>query len=319
MSIEQILTGNSNLIDANGTDVFHNRLNYLKESSETPSQIYAKILNEVFHTDTSGALHLNDVRNVQGEIGLKTTNGSDYFGLIYIGDTTAFKKLVENDDAGILIESEDALSGSLFNDINRPDSRINILIGAKKFIEGWDSWRVTAMGLLNIGTQEGSQIIQLFGRGVRLRGKDMSLKRSTALDGQPPPNLPLLETLNIFAVRANFMSQFQVYLKREGVPTEEPVQLTLPIRHNAEHLANRLYIPTVAPYHQAAKGQCVPLGILPAAVVTHTTQMVDIIRSSSQTGVQSEHAEAAHQRQIKEASLELVDWETIHIQLLEYK
>ena len=318
-AIEQILTGNSNLIDADDTDVFDNRFNYLKEFSETPSQIYANILNELFHTDTSGALHLSDVRNAEGEIGLKTTNGSDYFGLIYIGDTAAFRKLVENDDAGIINESEDALSESLFNDINRSDSRINILIGAKKFIEGWDSWRVTAMGLLNIGRKEGSQIIQLFGRGVRLRGKDMSLKRSTALDGRPPRNLPLLETLNIFAVRANFMSQFQVYLKREGVPVKEPVQLTLPIRHNTEHLANRLYVPTVAPYHQAAEGQCVPLDILPSAVVTHSTQIVDIIRSSSQTGVQSEHAEAEHQRQIPEESLELVDWDTIHLQLLEYK
>ncbi|MDH7513479.1 MAG: hypothetical protein QHH14_11095, partial [Clostridiales bacterium] len=59
---------------------------------------------------------------------------------------------------------EDAVSGSLFNDIGRPDTTLEILIGAKKFMEGWNSWRVSAMGLLNIGRQEGSQIIQLFGR-----------------------------------------------------------------------------------------------------------------------------------------------------------
>ena len=110
-----------------------------------------------------------------------------------------------------------------------PIVSINILVGAKKFIEGWDSWRVTAMGLLNIGRQEGSQIIQLFGRGVRLRGKGMSLKRSAALDGEHPPNLPLLETLNIFAVRANFMAQFRDYLMREGIELEDPVQLEIPI------------------------------------------------------------------------------------------
>ena len=174
---------------------------------------------------------------------MKITNGSDYFGVIYIGDTPAFKKLVENDDAGILIESEDVLTESLFNDINNYASSINILIGAKKFIEGWDSWRVTAMGLLNVGQNEGSQIIQLFGRGVRLRGKDMSLKRSAALDGEHPRNLSLLETLNIFAVRANFMERFQAYLTREGVPIEEPIQLAIPIRYNTKHLANRLYVP----------------------------------------------------------------------------
>ena len=297
-TIEKILNDESGLSDESGTDVFYSRLNYLKELSETPSQMYASILSEVFHTEVSGALHLYDVRNAQGEIGLKTTSGSNYFGVIYIGDTSAFKKLVKNDDAGILIESEDVLSESLFNDINKSDSPINILIGAKKFMEGWDSWRVTAMGLLNVGTNEGSRIIQLFGRGVRLRGKDMSLKRSAALDGEHPRNLSLLETLNIFAVRANFMERFQDYLTREGVPTEEPVQLILPIRHNAEHLANRLYVPTVAPYHQAAKGQCVPLGVLPSAVVTHTTQTVDIIGSSSQRDIQRERVTAALQRQI---------------------
>ena len=167
-TIDRILCDNSGLSDENGTDVFYNRLKYLKDFSETPAKIYTDILTEIFHTDTSGALHLYDVHNAQGEIGLKTTNGSDYFGVIYIGDTSTFKKLVKNDDTGIVTESEDVFTESLFSDINRSDSRINILIGAKKFIEGWDSWRVTAMGLLNVGKNEGSQIIQLFGRGVRL-------------------------------------------------------------------------------------------------------------------------------------------------------
>ena len=165
-AIEKILSGNSGLSDDNDTDIFHTRLNYLKTFDETSAQIYTGILDEVFHTNTSGALHLQDVRNAQGEIALKTTHGRENFGLIYIGDTSAFKKLVDNDNAGIETDSEDVLAESLFNNINTFDSPINILIGAKKFIEGWDSWRVTAMGLLNIGRQEGSQIIQLFGRGV---------------------------------------------------------------------------------------------------------------------------------------------------------
>ena len=318
-TIERILCDNSGLSDENGTDVFYGRFKYLKEFSETPVQIYTSILNEVFHTDASAALHLCDVRNTQGEIGLKTTNGSNYFGVIYIGDTSAFKKLVKNDDADIVIEPEDVLTESLFNGINSPASPINILVGAKKFIEGWDSWRVTAMGLLNIGRNEGSQIIQLFGRGVRLRGKDMSLKRSAALDGEHPRNLPLLETLNIFAVRANFMERFRCYLTREGIPIEEPIQLTIPIKYNTRHLANRLYVPTVAAYHQAAKGQCVPLNVLSGAVVTHTTQTVDIIGSSSQRDIRRARVVAALQRQIPETSLELVNWEKIHLQLLEYK
>ena len=317
-TIERIVNNNSGLSD-DGTDVFHNRLNYLKDLRETPAQIYKGILNEIFHTDTSGALHLQDVRNAQGEIALKTTHGSDYFGLIYIGDTPKFKKLVENDDADIITESEDVLTESLFSNINKPDSKINILIGAKKFIEGWDSWRVTAMGLLNIGRQEGSQIIQLFGRGVRLRGKDMSLKRSAALHGKHPPHISLLETLNIFAVRANFMAQFRDYLTREGIELDDPIQLEIPIVSNNNFLERRLFVPEVSPYHETAKGQCVPLAVNIAAYVTHTTQIIDIIGSSSQQGIRSTQSTAALERTIPEESLKLIDWEKVYLQLLEYK
>ena len=321
-TIEKILNGNSGLSDENGTDVFYNRFNYLKEFNEKAAQIYAGILNEVFHTETSGGLHLYDVRNAQGEIGLKTTSGSEYFGVIYIGDTPAFKKLVENDDAGITTESEDVFTESLFSAINNLASSINILIGAKKFIEGWDSWRVTAMGLLNVGRNEGSQIIQLFGRGVRLRGKNMSLKRSAALDGEHPRNLSLLETLNIFAVRANFMTEFREYLKREGVSYEGQIEMELPITLNPEFLNSNqdLCVPKAPAYHEIAKGQCVLLKPDLASQVTHKMQIIDIIQSYSGVGIQETQARPHWQHvPIPDKSLKLINWEWIYLQLLEYK
>ena len=317
-TIEKIFDGDSGLSD-DDTDIFHNRLSYLIGLGETSAQIYNNILDEVFHTNTSGALQLRDVQNAQGEIALKTTHGREDFGLIYIGDTSKFKNLVNEDGADIDMQSEDVLTESLFSDINRPDSGINILIGAKKFIEGWDSWRVTAMGLLNIGRQEGSQIIQLFGRGVRLRGKNMSLKRSAALGGEHPPNLPLLETLNIFAVRANFMAQFRDYLMREGIELDDPIQLEIPIVSNENFLARRLYVPTALPYDENAKGQCVPLAVNINAYITHTTQIVEVIGSSSQEGIRGSRSTASLERKIKKESLDLLDWEKIHLELLEYK
>ena len=107
---------------------------------------------------------------------------------------------------------------------------MNVLIGSRKFMEGWDSFRVASMGLLNIGKGEGSQIIQLFGRGVRLWGKDRSLKRSSALPtDSTPPHIRLLETLNVFGVRANYMAQFRKYLKQEGIETDFE-EISLPVR-----------------------------------------------------------------------------------------
>ena len=180
----------------------------------------------------------------EGELGLKASGSDDYFGLIYVGDTSRFKNLVAANAPNIVVE-EDAISGSLFDGIGEPDTTIETLIGARRFIEGWNSWRVSNMGLLNIGRSEGSQIIQLFGRGVRLRGRDMSLKRTSALDGDHPSHVGLLETLNIFAVRANYMAQFRDYLEREGIATEKPEELPLFIRPNPDFLNKGLLIPQV--------------------------------------------------------------------------
>ena len=172
------------------------------------------------------------------------------------------------------------------------------------------------MGLLNIGTNEGSQIIQLFGRGVRLRGKDMSLKRSTSEDTKRPPNLPLLETLDIFAVRANFMARFREYLEHEDV---EHVPLEVPIKNYMDQIPEPLYILKAPRYDEVAKGECVKLDVDFRAKITHATQRVEIIGSSSQTGIQSGQAKAGRQRTIKSEILEWVNWEKIYLQLLEYK
>lgn len=48
----------------------------------------------------------------------------------------------------------------LFTDINRPDTPLNILIGAKKFMKGWNSWRVSndvfnQVRSVNLGTRIG--------------------------------------------------------------------------------------------------------------------------------------------------------------------
>ena len=315
LTIEKTLNGDSGIRNEKGEDVFHNRLSTLKNLGTGSEPLYRDILKEVFHTDSSGALQLRSVRNASDEIALKTALGR-VFGLIYIGDTPAFKKLVENDDTDIDMDTEDVLTESLFSYINKPDSEINILIGAKKFIEGWDSWRVSAMGLLNIGTNEGSQIIQLFGRGVRLRGKDMSLKRSTSEDVDRPANLSLLETLNIFAVRANFMARFRKYLEHEDV---EHVQLEVPIKNYMDKIPKTLYILKSPRYDEVAKGECVKLDVNRSATVSHATQSVEIIGSNSQTGIQGSQARAAHQMFIKSEFLEMVDWEKIYLHLLEYK
>lgn len=131
-------------------------------------------------------------------LGLRVTAASHkelpYFGLINIGDVADFRKYLQ-EKHGIEVR-QDVINDSLFDRISHADSPIHLLIGAKKFIEGWSSWRASSMELLRIGKGEGSQVIQLFGRGVRLKGKDQSLKRSHSLS-DAPDWLESLETLCI--------------------------------------------------------------------------------------------------------------------------
>ncbi|MDR3192515.1 MAG: hypothetical protein LBT87_05575 [Treponema sp.] len=73
------------------------------------------------------------------------------------------------------------------------------------------------------GQSEGSEIIQLFGRGVRLWGYKKMPRRTNALKNRNPglkaPDfIRYLETLNIFGVKANYMEQFKEYLNNEGLP-----------------------------------------------------------------------------------------------------
>jgi hypothetical protein len=317
-TIKKLLEGKTGLVTPDGRDVFAGKFSYLRESGFSPEAVYQDILGKVLHAPASGGLHLCDIRGGAGEIGLKASGAEDYFGLIYIGDTGAFKKLVEQDASGITLE-EDAITGSLFEGIGRPDTSIDVLIGAKKFMEGWNSWRVSNMGLLNIGRQEGSQIIQLFGRGVRLRGKGFSLKRSSALDGAHPGHVSLLETLNIFAVRANYMSQFREYLEKEGVETEAALELPLFVWANQEFLSKGLVVPRVPEDRDFAAEAALVLEPDPAVQVRVDMALRVEAMESGAAGITTVAGRAGHERPIPEESLQLVDWERAYLDLLEYK
>ena len=316
--IQKLIKGKSGLVTQDGVDVFAGRFEFLRESGLDARTIYLDILLQIFQTSTSGGLHLCDIRGGAGELGLKAVGADNYFGLIYIGDTAEFKKLVENDEAGITME-EDVISGSLFDNINRPDSSVNILVGAKKFMEGWNSWRVSNMGLLNIGKKEGSQIIQLFGRGVRLRGRDYSLKRSAALDGKHPPRLRLLETLNIFAVRANYMAQFRDYLEREGVETEETIDLPLFAWANEQFLKRGLVVPRPEKGRDFVKETDLMLEPDPAVRVHVDMAVKAQSMESSMQGLHTAAVSAGAGTTIPPESRALIDWTQVYLDLLAYK
>lgn len=239
-NIEKILKGNSMLKDENNQDIFISRFEYIREKGFDSKELYDDLCEKIF--GGKGKLTIYEIKNAEGEFGLKVGE-NPYFGVINIGDTSGFKKQLrgegkkknenENQNGKEISIQEDVISTSLFDKIKEDNSTINILIGSKKFIEGWDTWRVSSMGLLNIGKGQGPQIIQLFGRGVRLKGKGMSLKRSGNKNA-----IKFLETLNIYGIKADYLTKFLEAIRKEEVEFET---IEIPVKPQYEEKWNDLY------------------------------------------------------------------------------
>jgi hypothetical protein len=318
--IAQILNGRSGLKAPDGKDLFKGLFGYLKDlfgysrnSHQKAKAIYDDIVRRVFHAAPGETLRAVELK-AAGEIGLRAGAGNPYFGVINIGDMAGLMKLLE--DQGIPCEEEN-ISGSLFDRINDPDSTVNILIGSRKFMEGWDSFRVASMGLMNIGKGEGAQIIQLFGRGVRLWGKNRSLKRSKASEPNgAPPYIGLLETLNVFGIRANYMAQFRKYLKQEDVPEFEEV--IIPVRVQEEFLKHNLQVlrlPDDGPFEEREgvvlgldKDIQVTLDLRPKLEMAKSGRIEEAVKTSGEN-----KAEAL------KGLISLLNWERIYFDLLQFR
>lgn len=227
--IEQVL--NQGLVTAAGTDLFARRFGYLNTCGLTPIEIFNETLTTLFNAPGGGTLYIENLKGATGEVALRVGAENDPFGVINVGDDAKLLKLCEENG---LATGDREFSGSLFHEINEPRSTVNLLIGSKKFTEGWSSWRVSTMGLMNVGKGEGAQIIQLFGRGVRLKGYRLSLKRSAKTDlpesVERPKHVGILETLGIFGIHADYMAQFRDFLEEEGLPTnDDRIEFLLPV------------------------------------------------------------------------------------------
>ena len=234
--INALINEDTGLTDSAGNELFYqdfNGINTIFGTSISAEMVYEDIMRCIFNSDSvpdQPRLHIVNLRQIDGEIALKIGEYNDYFGVISVGDTAALVKKCADD--GMVTDTEEFYSDSLFSSINSKDSDINILVGSRKFSEGWNSWRVSTMGLINFAKGEGSQAIQLFGRGVRLRGYEGCLKRSSKVDKKinVPEMLRWLETLTIFGIKAQYMEDFKKYLEMEDLSTNETVhEFKLPI------------------------------------------------------------------------------------------
>ncbi len=220
--IDRLRAGQSGLTDDDGHDYFAGRFGLLPPDV---GDLYADVCDTLFHG--SGRMHVAYLTTGEGELHLRSADGP-VFGVVNIGDSAALYKLLgDHANPDFDVERETGFVERLFAGVDRPASPVNIVVGARRFIAGWNSWRVSTMGLMHVGVGEGPEVIQMFGRGVRLKGWKMSLKRHRKSEAEPPADsdaLAKLETLYIFGLRANYMQTFREMLETEGV-TEETVRL----------------------------------------------------------------------------------------------
>ncbi len=319
-TVDRILKADSGLTDAGGRDVFADRFVYLRSIyGEDGATVYADALSKVFNVSGSGGgLVIRDLQAQTGELGLQAASGQSDFGVVYVGDTSRLKKLIDEHEPAIAVQ-DDVVSDSLFSDINHRASPIKVLIGAKKFVEGWSSWRVTSMCLLNIGRSEGAEVIQLFGRGVRLLGLNRSLRRSRSLDGQHPAHIALLETLQIFSVRASYMAQFRTYLEREGVDPSGALEIPLAVRPNREFLAKRLVVPRLSGTAAFAEQESLVLQPDPAAVVRYGLAARWTRVDSSTKGFRRSRIQGGEEVAIPSQLLSYVDWQAVFDHVVAHK
>lgn len=179
----------------------------------------------VFGGDIIGPLVV--ARNPENNNELLLSYGEgEKWGMINVGDGLRFYNSIEN---GRIEKRAEAITTPRlrFENLDDEASPINVLIGSRKFAEGWNSYRLSVIDLVNLGSAKGNLIIQIFGRGVRLRGKGGDGKRRYLTHN---PNYYLLrrndreddirrlETLTVFSLRRSYLERFIEEVHAGGVP-----------------------------------------------------------------------------------------------------
>ena len=191
---------------------------YLAALNEAERQKFRSIFGDII-----GPLTVARKPDNNSELLLSYGEGEKW-GMINVGDATSFYNSIENNR--VVTRVEEIENPNLqFENLDNETSPINVLIGSRKFAEGWNSYRLSVIDLINLGSAKGNLIIQIFGRGVRLRGKGGDGKRQYIdhkLDYRFPyqdveSNIRRLETLTVYSLKQSYLKRFLDEVHAGGV------------------------------------------------------------------------------------------------------
>jgi len=207
------------------------------------------ILYHIYNSKTSGEIEILRRISNKKELAFKLKTSDKAFALIKIGDISGWLK-----DELVGYEIQERFEDeSYFENLNKEDSVINILMGSRSFYEGWDSNRPNVINFINIGMGENARkfILQSVGRGVRIeplkdkRRRLLELYKSQEIGedlfNQIKDKALPMESLFIFGTNREALKTILEELELEGKGEGES-QLSLFI--NKEVKEHKLLVPT---------------------------------------------------------------------------
>ncbi|MEM2842196.1 MAG: DEAD/DEAH box helicase family protein [Thermoproteota archaeon] len=229
---------------------------FLFEDSNEEIQIDHSVLNSlsvndvlqyVYNACGAGTIEVLTRRSNRQELALKLKTAEKPFALIKIGDITPW---IRQKLTGYEIQ-ERFEDDTFFENLNRDDSSINILMGSRTFYEGWDSNRPNVILYVNIGMGEEARkfILQSVGRGARIepikgkRRRAKFLRATNEMDDslylQIKRYVQPLETLFIFGTNRD-----AIKFVLESLRNERREVHTIQLEKNKEASEKLLLIPT---------------------------------------------------------------------------
>lgn len=206
------------------------------------------ILNYVYNSNTSGEIEILRRRTDKKELAFKLKTSDRPFALIKIGDISEWLK---EELAGYEVQ-ERFEDESYFENLNKEDSEINILMGSRAFYEGWDSNRPNVINYINIGGTDAKKfVLQSVGRGVRIepvedkRKRLIELYNANEIDDEIFNNIKekvlAIETLFIFGTNRNALEEVIKQLEREK---KWEYEADMPLFINEQTIKYKLLIPS---------------------------------------------------------------------------
>ena len=210
------------------------------------------ILKYVFNATGSGEIEVLSKQSDKKELAFKLKTSDQPFALIKIGDITQW---LNEELTGYEIQ-ERFEDETYFENLNREESDINILLGSRSFYEGWDSNRPNVIDFINIGMGDDAKkfILQSIGRGVRIEPIKNKRKRlqqlynagdiEKSLFDKLQDKIEPLETLFVFGTNRDAIVKVVQELESESKLSGETV---ISLYENPDVPKTQLLVPKYKP------------------------------------------------------------------------